>query len=190
MKTWRIWCFIVITFGVSAAVSFTDAANPKTLELQRKIADITKLRAAISAKIDTAQQMREHLKRQIEELRSEILAEKANTSLKSYVEANRHYRIKYDLLLIRRFQAYADAFDARIRYFEDGNETLRYLMQRVRDDIKIIETLEDMQVDELIARINRVLDELTPATTKPFIDATQLTFFSAEKIWDEIDPNH
>ena len=50
----------------------------------------------------------------------------------------------------------------------------------------MIKTLNDMEIDKLIAQINSVLDEFFPELSKPVFDAQSIPMKDTEKIWNEI----
>jgi hypothetical protein len=50
----------------------------------------------------------------------------------------------------------------------------------------MIKTLNDLEVDKLIAQINSALDEYTPETTKPLFDANGVALKDTQQIWNDI----
>ena len=50
----------------------------------------------------------------------------------------------------------------------------------------MIKTLNDLEIDKLIAQINEVLDEYIPETNKPMFDVNEVPLKNTEKIWQEI----
>ena len=58
--------------------------------------------------------------------------------------------------------------------------------QQVEDDLLMIKTLNDMEIDKLITQINSVLDEFFPELSKPVFDAQSIPMKDTEKIWNEI----
>jgi hypothetical protein len=63
---------------------------------------------------------------------------------------------------------------------------LVFLNQQIRDDLRLIQTLNDMQIDKLIYRINEVLDEYIPETNKHIISFEAISWRSGEMVWNEI----
>ena len=59
-------------------------------------------------------------------------------------------------------------------------------MQQAQDDLLMIKTLNDLEVDKLIAQINSALDEYTPETTKPLFDVDGVSLKDTEQIWNDI----
>ncbi|MGD9280237.1 MAG: hypothetical protein PVF60_05070, partial [Desulfobacterales bacterium] len=123
------------------------AGSLKTKDLQKKIYEISSLRAKIIDKIDQAVEMRAGLECQLAALRDEIRSEQTRSGVYSYPEALQNLRIRYNLSLIQVLQAYVMRLNERIAYFQNGNEHLKFLAQQIKDDIAIINTLKDMRID-------------------------------------------
>jgi hypothetical protein len=158
----------------------------KTKALQKKIYQISYLRAKIIDKIDQAVEMRVGLECQLTVLRDEIRSEQTRSGIYSYPQALQNLRIRYNLSLIQVLQAYILRLNERIAYFKSGNEHLKFLARQINDDIAIINTLKDMKIDNLTDRINRVLDEFISETKKPVFDVTDVRMMPVENLWGEI----
>jgi hypothetical protein len=63
---------------------------------------------------------------------------------------------------------------------------LGFYFQQVQDDLLMIKTLNDLEVDKLIAQINSALDEYTPETSNPLFDANGVPLKDTEQIWNEL----
>ena len=163
-----------------------SAGGLKTAALEEKIYEISSLRAKIIDKIDQAVEMRTRLERQLADLREEIRSEQIRNGIYSHQEALQNLRIRYNLSLIQVLQAYVVRLNEGIAYFQNGNEHLKFLAHQIKDDIAIISTLKDIEIDNLINRINRVLDELIPETEKPVFNVSDIRMLPTECIWDEI----
>ena len=168
-------------------ISFSPltAGGLKTAALEEKIYEISSLRAKIIDKIDQAVEMRTHLERQLADLRDEIRSEQIRNGIYSHQEALQNLRIRYNLSLIQALQAYVVRLNEGIAYFQYGNEHLKFLAHQIKDDIAIINTLKDMEIDNLTDRINRVLNEFIPETKKPVFNVTDVRMLPVEQVWDE-----
>jgi hypothetical protein len=177
----------VILSILALLISFDplSAGSSKTEVLEKKIYEISSLRAKIVDKIDQAVEMQTRLERHLAELRDEIRSEQNRCGIYSHPEAQQHLRIRYNLSLIQVLQAYVLRLNERIVYFQNGNEHLKFFVEQIKDDIAIISTLKDMEIDNLTNRINRVLDELIPETKKPVFNVSDIRMVSIERIWDE-----
>jgi chromosome segregation ATPase len=179
----------MILLAVIVVMSATDiegASSPKTPELNRKISEISALQNRLSDRIAVALKTRDQLQNQIAELAKEINRIRDHRQIKSYHAAVKHPRINYNIELIRTLRVYIDRLNARLRYFRNGNETLTFLHQQVIDDLQLIQTLNDMEVDRLIHKINYVLDEYIPEIKNHLITVENIQGDSSEKIWDAI----
>jgi len=162
------------------------AGGLKTAALEEKIYEISSLRAKIIDKIDQAVEMRTRLERQLADLRDEIRSEQIRNGIYSHQEALQNLRIRYNLSLIQVLQAYVVRLNEGIAYFQNGNEHLKFLAHQIKDDIAIINTLKDMEIDNLTDRINRVLNEFIPETKKPIFNVTDVRMLPIERVWDEL----
>jgi hypothetical protein len=184
---------IIIAIGVLLHVNVygaDGASSPKAMELKRKITEMSSLQRVVEGQIDMSVKTRDQLQKQIDELANEINREILRLKINSYTAAERIPRIKYNIKLIQQLLAYIDRLDQREQYFRIGDETLEYLNQQVNDDLKLIRTLDDMQVDELIDRINTILDEYIPETQRPLFSMDNIQRRPEEEIWGGIVKNN
>ena len=162
------------------------ASEHKTSQLHRKMAEISSLQQKLSQKISLAMQKQEQLNQKVGELEKEIKFEKEQLQIKSYPKAIHNPRIEFDLKLIQLLIGYKYRINEKIRSFQDGYLTLVFFQQQVQDDLRMIKTLNDMEIDKLITQINSVLDEFFPELNKPVFDAQKIPMKDTEKIWNEI----
>jgi hypothetical protein len=177
----------VILSILALLISFNPvSANVlKTEALEQKRWEISSLQAKIIDKIDQAVEMRSRLEHQLSDLQNEVRSEQIRIGIYSLNEALQNLRIRYNLSLLQILQAYVKRLNERIAYFQKGNEHLRYLAHQIEDDIAIINTLKDIEVDNLKGRINRVLDEFTPETEKQIFNVTGIRMLPIEGVWDK-----
>ena len=162
------------------------ASEQKTTELNRKMAEISSLQQGLSKKIALVMQKQEQLRQKVDELEKEIKLEKAQLQTESYLKAIRNPRIEFNLKLIQLLFGYITGLTDKISHFQNGYETLDFFEQQARDDLLMIQTLNDMEIDELIAQINSVLEEFIPELDKPAFDTNDIPSKDTEKIWNEI----
>ena len=162
------------------------ASEQKTTELNRKMTEISSLQQGLSKKIELLVQKQEQLRQKVDELEKEIKLEKAQLQTESYLKAIRNPRIEFNLKLIQLLFGYITGLTDKISHFQNGYETLDFFEQQARDDLLMIQTLNDMEIDELIAQINSVLDEFIPELDKPVFDTNDIPSKDTEKIWNEI----
>jgi hypothetical protein len=164
----------------------SQAERIKKSALEQKIFEISALKARVIDKIDQAIEMRTGLQQQLNELHDEIRTEQIRSSIDSRQEALQNLRIRYNLYLIQQLKAYLNRLEGRIAYFQNGKAQLKFFIRQIKDDIAIIHTLKDFEIEELLARIDRVLDEFSPETKKQIFNAAHIRFTPIERIWDEI----
>ena len=162
------------------------ASEQKTTELNRKMAEISSLQQSLSEKISLAMQKQKQLKQKVDELGREIKQEKEQLQIESYLKAIRNPRIEFNLNLIQLLFGYITGITEKINYFQNGYQTLDFFRYQVQDDLLMIKTLNDMEIDKLIAQINLVLDEFIPELGKPIFDTNDIATKGTEKIWNEI----
>lgn len=162
------------------------ASEQKTTELNRKMAEISSLQQGLSKKIALVMQKQEQLRQKVDELEKEIKLEKAQLLTESYLKAIRNPRIEFNLKLIQMLFGYITGLTDKISHFQNGYETLDFFQQQAQDDLLMIKTLNDMEIDELIAQINLVLEEFIPELDKPAFDTNDIPSKDTEKIWNEL----
>ena len=162
------------------------ASEHKTSELHRKMAEISSLQQKLSQKISLAMQKQEQLNQKVVELEKEIKFEKEQLQINSYLKATRNPRIEFDLKLIQLLIGYIYGINEKISSFQNGYQTLVFFQEQAQDDLRMIETLNDMEIDKLITQINSVLDEFFPELGKPVFDAQNIPMKDTEKIWNDI----
>ncbi len=163
-----------------------SATGYKTTELNRKMTEITSLQDSLSGKIELAMEKKKQLLQKIEALKEEIKQEKAQLQIESYKRAVLTPRIDYNLKLIQLLLGYIASLNEKIKYFQNGHETLGYYFKQAQDDLLMIKTLNDLEVEKLIAQINSILDEYTPETKKPLFDVDSVAMEDTERIWKDI----
>jgi len=173
----------LIIFLLSGSVY---ASGFKTTELNRKMAEISSLQDGLSGKIALAMDKRNLLEQKTEALQEEIRQQKEQLQIDSYQKGILTPRIDYNLKLIQLLLGYVTRLNEKILHFQNGNETLSYYLKQAQDDLLMIKTLNDLEVDKLIAQINMALDEYTPQTTKPLFDVDGVSLKDTEQIWNEI----
>ncbi|MGD8523342.1 MAG: hypothetical protein PVF56_19500 [Desulfobacterales bacterium] len=185
MRYRRIYGYLVFIL-LAIIASNTEASTAKTQELNRKLSEISSLQQIIQEKIATARATHDQLQKQIDKLTGEIHQRCGKENIVSYREAINSSRINYNIKLISQLAGYIDQLTLRITYFQSGNEMLAFLNQQILDDLRLIRTLNDMQIDRLIHRINEVLDEYVPETKKHIVSLETISWPSSEMIWNEI----
>ena len=148
--------------------------------------EISSLQQSLSQKISLATQKQVQLRQNVTELEKEIKQEIAQLQIRSYQGAIRSSRIEYDLKLIQLSIGYMVGIDEKISYFQNGLQTLAFFQQQAQDDLRMLKTLNDMEIDKLIIQIDLILDEFLPELGKPVFDTRNVPMKNPEAIWNEI----
>lgn len=183
------WYLVIIMLSITTISVASSGLKKNTLKV--KINEISMLRVIIIDKIDQAIEMRHDLVKHLAELQVEIRSEQIRTEIISHEAALQNLRIRYNLSLVQTLQAYITLLNERIDYFQTGNERLKFLIDQIHDDLAIIDILKDMEIQNLIDRIDMVLNEFVPETQKQIINATQISLQPSEYVWEivSLKPN-
>jgi len=95
-------------------------------------------------------------------------------------------KIYHNLPILSSGETHISSLEDKILYLQNGHETLRFYFQQAQEDLLIIKTLKDLEVDKLIAEINLTLDAYSPETARPLFDADSVPLKDTEQIWQEI----
>jgi Fe-S cluster assembly iron-binding protein IscA len=182
----KFGCCLLSLLVLSIFSNPAAAISHKTAALEQKSVEISALRVKIIDKIDQGFEMRLFLQKRLNEFQDEIKIEQNRFELTGHEAPLENLRINYNLNLIQLLRAYLDQLDERIAYFETGNERLKFYLRQIKDDIAIINTLKDLEIKNLIDRIDTVLDEFIYEIQKPIFDAFDLHLMPTDRIWSEI----
>ncbi len=180
---------MIVFFGVT--VSSTGASNTEKMDLlQQRIAGIQALQERINAVRQQAVALYETLQAKAKEYAGEVKKEKTARELKSFKQAIGVYRVRYNLKLIQQISAYLAAVSERIEFFQDGREQIDFLHQQAQDDLKMVQTLSDMEIADFIRRIDRVLEQYETAVNSSLFDIEKIQQENLETIWETISASN
>lgn len=174
-------CLLVISVAVTRA-----SADSKSEELQRKIADIALLRQQLVDRKTHAEVMHVKLLEQQADLVAEVRLLQKSFGFKSYQQAKKYDRVHYNIELIQTILAYNLMFSDKIKIYQTGYEKLNYLHQLAEDDIKMIRTLNDFEIDALTTQISLVINRYIEEAHIIQIDQKSIKLPPAKKIWEGI----
>ena len=160
--------------------------NAQILSLKQKRTEISDLHEEVSQKIVLITKMRRELNTRLQTFIEEIIQEAKGRNISSYNEAIKLPRIHYNLKLIQKLEGYMTALRLKIAYLKDATAQLEFYYQQIDDDLRIIDTLQEMDIEELIGGIDRALDAYTPETQKHIIYADRIEFHPPQKLWRKI----
>jgi len=186
MEKQKFGCCLLSLLVLSIFSNPAAASSHKTAALEQKSVEISALRVKIIDKIDQGIEMRIFLQKRLNVFRDEIKIEQNRFGLTGPEAPLENLRINYNLNLIQHLRAYIGRLDERIAYFETGKERLKFYLRQIKDDIAIIHTLKDLEIENLIDRIDTVLDEFMPEIQKPIFDAFDIRLMPTDRVWSEI----
>ena len=161
-------------------------ANDKVHQLRQKIADISLLQQQLQDRSLRAETILNELLVQRNEIGTEVRILVKSLSIRSLEQARGHHRVHYNIELLRLLIAYIDEFDTKVRIYRTGYDKLTYLNQLVNDDIRMVATLNDFQIDALTTQISLVINRYMPEAHTIKIDPRQVLRASAQSVWDGI----
>ena len=182
----KFGCCLLSLLVLSIFSNPAAASSHKTAALEQKSVEISALRVKIIDKIDQGIEMRIFLQKRLNVFRDEIKIEQNRFGLTGHEAPLENLRINYNLNLIQHLRAYIGRLDERIAYFETGKERLKFYLRQIKDDIAIIHTLKDLEIENLIDRIDTVRDEFMPEIQKPIFDAFDIRLMPTDRVWSEI----
>ena len=186
MEKQKFGCCLLSLLVLSIFSNPAAASSHKTAALEQKSVEISALRVKRIDKIDQGIEMRIFLQKRLNVFRDEIKIEQNRFGLTGPEAPLENLRINYNLNLIQHLRAYIGRLDERIAYFETGKERLKFYLRQIKDDIAIIHTLKDLEIENLIDRIDTVLDEFMPEIQKPIFDAFDIRLMPTDRVWSEI----
>jgi hypothetical protein len=177
-----------LVIGVLLGVRCTCmAANDgKAQELNRALLDIGAVEHTIRQKAALAENVRETLRRQADELKTEIHQERRRTNVTAFPQALQVNRIDYNLRLVQRLFGYIDRLEDRIGYFRSAVQTLDFCRRQIRDDLLILRTLDDADTSGLMRQLASDLNGFKAQAERPLLTAGASGLRPLEAIWSDI----
>lgn len=161
-------------------------ADSDISELQRKIADISLLKKQLGDRQRQAESALEALLKQHNDLLAETHVLIRSLKIRSFEDAQRNLRLRYDMELLGTIVAYRRAFEEKIRLYQNGQDKLVYLKQLAQDDTKMVAALNDFQIDALATQISLVINQYLGEAHNIQIDPQSVESVSSQQIWEHI----
>jgi hypothetical protein len=180
---------INFTIGFLLLICFSTidaSANSKSEELQRKIADLGLLTQQLEDRRQQAEAILASLLSQRNDLVSEVRLLQKRLNFKSYDQVAKYDRARYNIDLLRTITAYTDKIANKIKVYKTGKDKLTYLQQLAEDDIKMIRTLNDFEIDALTTQISLVINRYLGEAHIIQIDPKNIELVAPESVWESI----
>ncbi|MDY6973211.1 MAG: hypothetical protein SV775_12900, partial [Thermodesulfobacteriota bacterium] len=183
----RLRCYACILSLMALPLMTIDvsAGSPKEDILQEKMTEISSVRGRILEKRAQIIEILHHLKEQRAEIEGEIKSEQERLKIGSYQKAIGFPRIDYNLRLVQRLHSYISVLGDKVAYLQIGNEILESLYEHADDDLRLVQTLNDMEVENLTSQIDLIIQEYLSETDDLVSIHTALPG-KPESIWNEI----
>jgi hypothetical protein len=161
-------------------------ADANIAELQRKIADVTLLKKQLGDRQRQAEFALEVLLKQHNDLLAETHLLISSFKIRTFEDAQRNLRLRYDMELLGIVAAYRRAFEEKIRLYRNGQDKLVYLKQLAQDDTKMVAALNDFQIDALATQISLVINQYLDEAHNIQIDPQTVESVSSQRVWEQI----
>lgn len=180
-------CFLMAIIAVLVLLQISDAiADASKVDIiDKKMADISAVHKVITQKNMRITAMRKQFREQMRELKTEIKNEKRKLKITSYQKAMEHPRIAYNFKLIQQLLINIAKCDEKIKYLQNGIDTLEFFYNYADDNLKILEIIDDIQINELLSKINKTLAEYMSEIDKMDFYPDPI-LHNPEKIWKDI----
>lgn len=162
------------------------ATELKTNLLPEKMGQLLAMREKAASKSILADEILGHLKRRMDELRQEIVVIQQEKKIVSYPKAVQSARIKHDILLLGKLQAYCTKLHGEIEKLKTAQAKLDFLYQLTKDDLKIIETLDYVETAGLIKQIDQTINDYAWLSQTHLFEAKGMALPEPRKIWRDI----
>jgi hypothetical protein len=177
------WIIGFLAGSLSTGLAGEDG---KSQELSRALADIRSAEQMINQRSALAEDVRQRLGQQVDELKAEIQLERRRTSVTSFPQARQVSRIDYNLRLVQQLLGYLDRLDNRIGYFRTAVLTLEDYRQQIRDDMLILRTLDDADTASLMGRLAFDLEHFKDQVERPLVIASDSGLRPLATIWSDV----
>lgn len=179
-----LWIFIIL--GMVLGYSPPSMANPKIKDLKQKAADMALLRHQLDDRIEQAKVIREKFRHQKQSMIDEISLLRRGHKINRFVDADQDLRIHYNLKLIGSMEAYLNQIEYKITVFETGQDKLIYLQKMASDDIKMIDALNDLEIDALTTQISLVINQYLAEAHVIQLNRADIQPTPPQKVWHSI----
>lgn len=173
---------VILLFGIAVE----SQANTKIEDLKQKVADMTLLHHQLADRIEQAKVIREKFRHQKQSLTDEINVLRQANKFKAFEDADQHLRVHYNLLLIGSVDGYLKEIDNKILYFKNGQNRLLYLQKLASDDIRMIGTLNDLEIDALTTQISLVISQYLPEAHVIQLSSNDIAPSPPQHVWKRI----
>jgi vacuolar-type H+-ATPase subunit E/Vma4 len=182
LQALKIAGLVLLAAGVCRA-----AGGEKEAELNRALGDIKAAVQSVGTRAATAAELLAHLQTQCDALKAEILEERRRAAAATWRQAREIRRIDSDLRLLEQATGYAVQLEDRLAYFRAAAGRLNAYRDQVRDDLRILRALDDLDSSVLLRQVREAVDEFRRQCAAPLLNAkTAPGARDLESLWNDI----
>ena len=161
---------------VAAAVILPKDFNHPLLNDSKKLTE----------KVTLAENILRQLEEKLSGLAAEIQDERLRSGVLTYGDAVRHQSLDNRLKLAQQLVSYIEQLKNKIDTFRDGGRQLSFLYQEATDDLKIIQTLSHLRLDDFLVRSDRVIGYLKGELKQHLIRADGIRYAHTSSTWEAV----
>ncbi len=184
--TWPLALLLAVLVLVPAG----SPAASGTQQLEEKMNQIIALQKRITERVTLAQGILRQLDEQLDGLAVEIQDERLRAGVLGYRDAVRLKGLDYRLRLAQQLLSYIGQLQEKITTFQDGSRQLSFLYQEATDDLKIIQTLSHMRLDDFISRTDHVIAHLQEELSAHLVKAAGVRYQHTAATWEAVLTRH
>ena len=154
--------------------------------LEKKMNQIIELQKKLTEKITLAENVLKQLEEKLDGLAVEIQDERLRAGVLTYRDAVRLQGLDNRLKLAQQLLSYIAQLKDRIGIFRDGSRQLTFLYQEAADDLKIIQTLSHLRLDDFITRTDGVIAYLDSELSRHLLKASAVHYEHSQSTWEAV----
>jgi len=165
----------------------TIAEQKKALS-ERKLLEVRDLRAKLTEKIGLLEKTSGQFDQEISNCENEIRVETTKQPMDSFAQAIKNRRIKAALEAIQKAQAYKEIVTRESQLANDAAVDTEGIETQLRLDGIILTSIEEAKLDELLVKLELVIDNIQPQAKELVLTDAQTNLKPLEEIYKELIP--
>ncbi len=178
---WARTIFLCLSCLVYPLSAVAENAEP----FPQKMEELLGLREEATRKLILASEILDYLNRGMEELKQEIRRIQIEKKIISYTKAVQSARIRYNLLLLGQLNAYCSRLNGRIEELKAACARLDFLYQRLADDLKMVETVDQFETAGQLKQVDDIIQRDAWLNQPHLFEADGLIIPKPQEIWRE-----
>ena len=144
------------------------------------------LQKKITEKVALAETILRQLNEQLNGLAVEIQDERLRAGVLSYREAVHLQCLDNRLKLAQQLISYITQLKNKIAVFRDGSRQLTFLYQEATDDLKIIQTLSHLKLDDFFTRTDWVIGYMEGELNQHLMKSAGIRYDHSPAVWEAV----